>query len=137
MQPLTAADPHQVGPYLLEGRLGGGGMGQVYLGRSRGGRRVAVKVIHPQFAAEPDFRGRFRREVELAMKVGGFWTAALVDSDPEAAEPWVASEYVPGPTLRQRIVADGPLGLGPLRELAVGLAEAVAAVHRGGWCIGI
>lgn len=111
---------------------GARGGGQVYLGRSRGGRRLAVKVIHPQLASEADFRDRFRREVELAMKVGGFWTAAVVDCDPDAAEPWVAGEYVPGPTLRRRIVEDGPLAAEPLRELAVGLTEAVAATAASG-----
>lgn len=82
-------DPERIGQYLPDGRLGSGGMGTVYLGHSRGGRRVAIKVVHPELVArDPSFRSRFRREVEAAQMVGGFWTAAIVESDATADPPW-------------------------------------------------
>ena len=88
---LSGEDPRQVGPYVIEGRLGGGGMGTVYLGRSRTGRPVAVKVVHPDLADAGEFRTRFRREVAAARRVGGFWAAQVVDADPEAELPWLAT----------------------------------------------
>ena len=132
VRPLTSEDPRQVGPYALEGRLGGGGMGQVYLGRSRSGRRLAIKLVREQYTADPGFRDRFRREVQLAMKVGGFWSASVVDADPDASVPWVASEYVPGPTLERRVTEQGPLSEPEARLLATSLAEALVSFHAAG-----
>src|SRR5690606_32248932 len=101
IEPLRAGDPAQAGPYLLLGRLAAGGMGQVFVGRSRGGRVVAVKVIHEglttQDGSGDEFRTRFAREVEAARRVGGFHTAEVVDADAHAARPWMATAYVAGP----------------------------------------
>ncbi|TXC98892.1 protein kinase [Streptomyces sp. ISID311] len=129
-EPLSAGDPVVVGPYRLKARLGAGGMGEVYLGESGSGRRVAVKLVRAEIARDPGFRRRFRREVELAMKAGGFWTAPVVDADPDAPTPWVASQYVPGPSLAEQVAAHGPLDEAALRQLAAGLAEALQAFHR-------
>ncbi|MFG2195453.1 serine/threonine-protein kinase [Streptomyces sp. NPDC048639] len=129
MHPLGADDPRAIGPYRLLRRLGAGGMGRVYLGRSAGGRTVAVKVVHPHHAGEPEFRARFRREVESARRVGGAWTAPVLDADPEASLPWVATGYVAGPDLSDAVSAVGPLPAHTVRTLGAGLAEALAAVH--------
>jgi serine/threonine protein kinase len=130
MQPLEADEPTAVGPYRLLGRLGSGGMGRVYLGRSAGGRTVAVKIVHPHFALDEGFRARFRREVEAARRVGGAWTASVLDADPEAPVPWVATAYVAGPSLTAAVVESGPLPPHSVRVLGAGLAEALAAVHE-------
>ncbi|MFI0777762.1 serine/threonine-protein kinase [Streptomyces sp. NPDC021212] len=130
MHPLGAEDPQVIGAYRLLGRLGSGGMGVVYLGRSAGGRTVAVKVVHAQFALDEEFRARFRREVDAARRVGGSWTAPVLDADPEARVPWVATGYVAGPSLSQAISDEGPLPESSVRALAAGLAEALGAVHR-------
>ncbi|MGW0735882.1 protein kinase domain-containing protein [Streptomyces sp. NPDC002851] len=132
MQPLEAGEPAVVGPYRLLGRLGAGGMGRVYLGRSSGGRTVAIKVVHPHFALDEEFRARFRREVEAARRVGGAWTAPVLDADPEASIPWVATGYVAGPSLTQAVGERGALPALPehaVRVLGAGLAEALSAVH--------
>ncbi|MFB7739779.1 protein kinase [Streptomyces sp. NPDC056112] len=130
MQPLEADEPATVGPYRLLGRLGSGGMGRVYLGRSAGGRTVAVKIVHPHFALDEEFRARFRREVEAARRVGGAWTAQVLDADPEAPVPWVATAYAAGPSLAAAIADAGPLPGHSVRALGAGLAEALAAVHE-------
>lgn len=132
MQPLEAGEPHTIGAYRLLGRLGAGGMGRVYLGRSAGGRTVAVKVVHPHFALDEQFRARFRREVESARRVGAQWTAPVLDADPDAPVPWVATGYVAGPPLSQAVTAHGPLPEYAVRTLGAGLAEALAAVHAEG-----
>ncbi|MCT4352192.1 serine/threonine protein kinase [Streptomyces sp. Je 1-79] len=132
VEPLASSDPRRIGPYQLEGRLGAGGMGQVFLGASAAGRRVAVKVIRPELAATSQFRARFAREVEAARRVGGFHTAQIVDADPEAASPWLAAEYIPGPTLQQVIAAQGPLPPDAVLRLGAGIAEGLAAVHNCG-----
>ena len=132
MQPLLASDPTRVGDYRLLARLGRGAMGGVYLGRSRGGRVVAVKVIRADLAEDPEFRERFRREADAAHAVGGFWTAAVVNADPDADQPWLATEYVPGPTLHQAVADHGPLPEDTVRSLGAGLAEALVAIHRAG-----
>ncbi|MFI9763404.1 protein kinase [Streptomyces sp. NPDC051963] len=130
MQPLDVDEPTAVGPYRLLGRLGSGGMGRVYLGRSSGGRTVAVKIVHPHFALDEEFRARFRREVEAARRVGGAWTAPVLDADPDARVPWVATGYAAGPSLSAAIADVGPLPLHSVRALGAGLAEALAAVHE-------
>ncbi|MGW4565010.1 protein kinase domain-containing protein [Streptomyces sp. NPDC004561] len=129
MQPLGADEPVAVGPYRLLGRLGSGGMGRVYLGRSAGGRTVAVKIVHPHFALDEEFRARFRREVEAARRVGGAWTAPVLDADPDAPVPWVATAYAAGPSLTAAVNGGGPLPAHTVRALGAGLAEALAAVH--------
>ncbi len=132
VQPLQVDNPKQVGEYVLAGRLGSGAMGAVYLGWSRGGRPVAVKVAKSELADDAGFRERFRREVEMARSVGGFWTAAVIDADPDAPRPWMATEYVPGPTLHQAVQTSGPLPEEAVRKLAAGLAEALCAIHGAG-----
>lgn len=131
---LDADDPRQVGPYVLINRLGYGGMGRVYLGRSVGGRLVAVKVIRPDLADDAQFRARFGHEVAAAQRVNGFYTAAVVDADadPTTGPPWLATAYVPGPSLARAIDACGPLPATSHRLLAAGLAEALRAIHRSG-----
>ncbi|MFI6652086.1 serine/threonine-protein kinase [Streptomyces sp. NPDC050529] len=124
--------PASIGGYAVERQLGAGGMGVVYLARSRGGRAVAVKVARSELATDPHFRERFRGEVEAARSVGGFHTAQVVDADPDAAAPWLATAYVPGPTLSALIEAEGPMGEALLRQLGAALAEALAAIHRCG-----
>ncbi|MEV0736096.1 serine/threonine-protein kinase [Streptomyces sp. NPDC050549] len=130
MQPLGSDEPTVVGPYRLLGRLGSGGMGRVYLGRSAGGRTVAVKIVHPHFALDEEFRARFRREVDAARRVGGAWTAPVLDADPEAAVPWVATAYAAGPSLSAAVADGGPLPTASVRALGAGLAEALTAVHE-------
>ncbi|MEU6705112.1 serine/threonine-protein kinase [Streptomyces wuyuanensis] len=129
MQPLEAGEPRTIGAYRLLGRLGAGGMGRVYLARSEGGRTVAVKVVHPHFALDEQFRARFRREVEAARRVGGAWTAPVLDADPDAPVPWVATGFVAGPALGAAVAGHGPLPEHTVRTLGAGLAEALAAVH--------
>ncbi|MCP2357577.1 tetratricopeptide (TPR) repeat protein [Nonomuraea thailandensis] len=130
MEPLRADDPRQVGPYRLQGRLGGGGMGQVFLGRSRGGRPVAVKVVRPELAHDEGFRRRFAIEVEAARLVGGFYTAQVVDADTDTDQPWLATDYIPGPSLQQAVAAHGVLPPAAVGVLAAGLAEGLAAIHN-------
>lgn len=133
MDQLIAEDPTRIGPYRLIARLGAGGMGLVYLGRSEGGRTVAVKVVQAEYAGHPEFRRRFAREVAAARRVGGSCTAAVLDADPEAAVPWVATQYIPGPDLHA-VVAEhfGPLPEHSVRTLANRLALALQAVHEAG-----
>ncbi|WP_431775673.1 protein kinase domain-containing protein [Streptomyces cucumeris] len=130
--PRGADDPEKIGDYALEDRLGSGGMGVVHLARSASGRRVAVKVVHAQFAEDDEFRTRFRQEVAAARQVSGAFTAPVVDADPDARRPWMATLYVPGPTLSERLTDGGPLDAGELRRLALGLVEALGDIHRVG-----
>ncbi|MFA3876375.1 serine/threonine-protein kinase [Streptomyces sp. MMCC 100] len=130
MRPLDVDEPTVVGPYRLLGRLGSGGMGRVYLGRSAGGRTVAVKIVHPHFALDEEFRARFRREVDAARRVGGAWTAPVLDADPEARVPWVATAYAAGPSLTAAVADGGPLPAHSVRALGAGLGEALSAVHE-------
>jgi serine/threonine protein kinase len=132
MQPLQPGDPAMVGRYRLGGRLGHGGMGQVYWGRSPSGRPVAIKVVHPHLADQPDFRRRFAQEVDAARRVGGFHTAPVVDADPAGDPPWLVTAYVAGPSLAQAVQRAGPFSVPTLRVLGAGLAEALEAVHAAG-----
>ncbi|MFJ6759037.1 serine/threonine-protein kinase [Streptomyces sp. NPDC091273] len=133
MEHLHPHDPHHIGPYRLLSRLGAGGMGQVYLARSDRGRTVAVKLVHHDLATREEFRIRFRHEVAAARRVGGEWTAPVLDADTEAATPWVATGYVAGPSLREVVARDfGPLPGRSVRLLAAGLAYALQDIHRAG-----
>ncbi|WP_328733140.1 serine/threonine-protein kinase [Streptomyces caniferus] len=129
---LRAGDPAEIGGYPLEARLGSGGMGTVFLARTSSGRPVAIKLIHQQFAADDEFRIRFRQEVAAARRVSGAFTAAVVDAAPEAEQPWMATTYIQGHTLARRIAMKGPLSGAELRRLAIGLAEALRDIHRVG-----
>ncbi|MEU2655177.1 DUF4328 domain-containing protein [Streptomyces sp. NPDC007325] len=129
MEALQGGDPERIAGYRLIGRLGEGGMGVVYLARGPRGRMMAVKTVRRELAAMPDFRLRFRREVALAQRVGGEWTAAVVEGDPDAVLPWVATEFVAGPTLHQVVKDHGPLPEASLWALASGLIRALEDVH--------
>ncbi|MBV7249043.1 protein kinase [Streptomyces sp. MW-W600-10] len=130
--PLLPGDPERLGTIRLLGRLGAGGMGTVYLGRTPGGLTVAVKTVHEHLAADPHFRERFRREAAAARAVTGAHTAAVLDADPESSRPWLATAYLPGVTLRHAVAATGPLEPAAVRSLGAALAEALEAVHRAG-----
>ncbi len=132
MEPLRRWDPERVGGYVLLGRLGAGAMGQVYLGRSAAGRLVAVKTIKSELAEEPDFRTRFGQEVAAARRVSGAFTAAVVAADSEADVPWLATVYVPAPSLSKLVRTCGPLPPAAVRWLAAGCAEALEAIHSVG-----
>jgi serine/threonine protein kinase len=129
---LRPRDPRKVGPYWLLGRLGGGGMGLVFLGRSPGGRLVAVKVVRAELAEQAEFRNRFAREVAAARTVSGLFTAAVVDADVDAPVPWLATAYVPGLSLAGAITRYGPLPATSVLALAAGLAEGLGAIHAAG-----
>jgi outer membrane protein assembly factor BamB len=132
MEGLTAADPQAVGEFRLRARLGAGGMGQVFLATSPGGRMVAVKVIHPELARDPEFVRRFRAEVEAARRVSGMYTAPVVAADVDDQPPWLATAFVPGPSLEGIVSRYGPLPVPALWRLAAGLADALRAIHATG-----
>ena len=138
LEGLQSYDPASVGPFRLLGVLGTGGFGRVYLGQSKDGQRVAVKVVKPELAADPEFRARFRREVVAARRVSGQFTARVVDAEvdggggADGSELWLATAYISGPTLREAVAADGPLAERSVLALAAGLAEALAAIHAAG-----
>ena len=129
---LQPGDPQTIGPYRLVGQLGSGGMGRVFLGVSAGGRPVAVKVVRAELAADPEFRNRFGREVAAARRVSGVFTAMVVDADVDGPVAWLATAYVPGPSLAEAIKDHGPLPASSLLTLAAGLAESLSAIHRAG-----
>ncbi|MGV9522906.1 protein kinase domain-containing protein [Streptomyces griseus] len=132
MRPLTSEDPRTVGPYRTLVRLGAGGMGVVYLARSAGGTLVAVKVIRAEHAADPGFRARFRREAEAAARITGPWVVPVLGADTEAHEPWLATAFVPGPSLAEVVGAGGALPEATVRALGSRLAAALVAVHEAG-----
>jgi hypothetical protein len=129
---LQPGDPREIGPYRMLGQLGSGGMGQVFLGLSAGGRPIAVKVIREELADDPEFRKRFRGEVAAARKVSGLFTALVVDADLDGPVPWLATAYVAGPSLAEAVRTHGPLPLRTLLALAAGLAEGLNAIHAAG-----
>ncbi|MCP9971943.1 serine/threonine-protein kinase [Actinomadura madurae] len=130
--PVRAGDPGRLGRYRIVGRLGGGGMGTVFLALSPGGRAVAVKAVRAELVEDPGFRRRFVREVEAARQVSGFFTAAVVDADPEGRPPWLATEYVPGVSLEAAAAAHGAWPEGTVLALGAALAEALESVHAAG-----
>ncbi|WP_304454774.1 protein kinase [Nocardiopsis sp. YSL2] len=129
MEPLHPTDPPHIGEFKLTARLGTGGMGQVYLARTTSGRQLVVKAIRPELASETGFRARFAREAEAARRVGGFHTAQIVDADPHADAPWIATAYISGPTLTETVREGGPITPPALHVLATGLAEGLKAIH--------
>ncbi|MEU0256403.1 serine/threonine-protein kinase, partial [Streptomyces sp. NPDC006184] len=133
MEKLGPGDPQGIGSYRLLARLGAGGMGHVYLARSERGRTVAVKLVRAELAEQEEFRARFRQEVRAARRVGGYWTAAVLDADTEAPVPWLATGYVAGPSLQQVVGHDhGALPERSVRILAAGLAHALKDIHAAG-----
>ncbi len=130
--PLLAGDPSRLGRYTLLGRLGQGGMGVVYLGRDQGGPLVAIKVIRPELAANPDYLARFRREVELGRKVNGRFVAEVLDASFDSEWPFLVTAYIEGTTLQARVRERGPVPPSEVRQLAVGTAAALSAVHAAG-----
>ncbi|WP_077799036.1 serine/threonine-protein kinase [Streptomyces sp. JHA26] len=124
--------PEYAGHYRLESCLGSGGMGVVHVARSTSGMKLAVKVVHARYAEDPEFRGRFRQEVAAARRVSGAFTAPVVDADPEAVRPWMATLFIPGPTLSEQVKRNGPMDPAQLRRLMAGLAEALRDIHRVG-----
>ncbi|MCQ8775073.1 serine/threonine-protein kinase [Streptomyces telluris] len=131
-QELEDDDPSAVGDYRLVGLLGSGGMGKVYLSYTPAGRPVAIKVIRPEFAEDPEFRRRFADEVAAARRVQGLCTAPVLDSDTEGPRPWLATAYVPGPTLSSAVATYGPLPVPTVLLLVAGIAEALQAIHGAG-----
>ncbi|SHL37946.1 Regulator of protease activity HflC, stomatin/prohibitin superfamily [Streptomyces yunnanensis] len=129
-QPLREDDPRRIDRYRLTARLGQGGMGTVYLGHSPGEHLVAVKVIQRELAADPTFRQRFAREITAARTVGGSHTAPVVDADPHGDPPWLATEYIPGPSLHDVLSQYGALPVKTLQALAIGVAEVLAKIHQ-------
>ncbi|MDR3082548.1 MAG: protein kinase [Streptomyces sp.] len=132
IEPLTALDPARIGPYLLLGRLGAGGMGRVFLARSDGGRTVAVKVVHEEHVSDAQFRARFRREIEAASRVSARYTAPVLDAGPDEEPPWVVTGFVPGLSLEQVVRGYGPLPAESLHTLAEGLLRALEDIHDAG-----
>ncbi|MFF2331727.1 MULTISPECIES: protein kinase [unclassified Streptomyces] len=131
-QPLAADDPTTIAGYRLAAKLGAGGMGKVYLSYTPGGRPVAIKVIRPEFAEDPEFRRRFAQEVQSAQRVQGLFTAPVIDADTKSSQPWLATAYVPGPSLASAVVAHGALPPEAVLLLIAGMAEALHVIHGAG-----
>ncbi len=132
MMRLRREDPRVVGSFKLHRRLGAGGMGVVYLGSDKKGQRVALKVIRPDLAEDQEFRSRFAREVSAARRIRGGCTARLVAADLDADRPWFATQYVPGPSLHDKVAAEGPLGAADVAAVGAALSEGLVAVHEAG-----
>lgn len=132
MMRLRREDPRVVGSFRLHRRLGAGGMGVVYLGSDKKGQRVALKVIRPDLAEDQEFRSRFAREVSAARRIRGGCTARLVAADLDADRPWFATQYVPGPSLHDKVNDEGPLGAAELAAIGAALSEGLVAVHEAG-----
>ncbi|WP_202559031.1 serine/threonine-protein kinase, partial [Streptomyces sp. SID5789] len=132
MMRLRREDPRVVGSFRLHRRLGAGGMGVVYLGSDKKGQRVALKVIRPDLAEDQEFRSRFAREVSAARRIRGGCTARLVAADLDADRPWFATQYVPGPSLHDKVVDGGPLGAADVAAVGAALSEGLVAVHEAG-----
>jgi len=130
--PLDQSDPVEIAGYSLRARLGAGGMGNVYLSFTRGGRPVAVKAVRKEFADDPEFRRRFRQEITVAQRVHGLYTAPVLDADPDAPIPWLATAYIAGPSLSQAVSEHGPFPMLSVFRLLGGVAEGLAAVHAAG-----
>ncbi|WP_049564251.1 serine/threonine-protein kinase [Streptomyces sp. SBT349] len=130
--PLEPDDPREVGGYRIAARLGAGGMGRVYLSHTPGGRAVALKVIRAEFGEDPDFRHRFQREVRAAERVQGLYTAPVLDSDTEGPRPWLATAYIPGPSLAEVVGRHGRLPVEAVFRLIAGIGEALQVIHAAG-----
>ncbi|MCK9903154.1 protein kinase [Frankia sp. Cpl3] len=130
--PLATTDPYEISGYPIQARIGEGGMGAVYLSRTPGGRPLAVKVVRPEFATDPDFRARFAKEVAIAQRVQGPYTVPVIDADAAAARPWIATAYVPAPSLAIAVARTGALPAPSVLLLIAGIAEALESIHRAG-----
>lgn len=131
-QSLEGDDPRAIAGYRLTARLGSGGMGKVYLSYTPGGRPVAIKVIRPEFSEDAEFRRRFKQEVQSAQRVQGLYTAPVIDSDAEGPSPWLATAYVPGPSLAAAVAEHGKLPVPTVLLLVAGIAEALQVIHGAG-----
>ena len=131
-RPLTPSDPARLGSYTLIARLGEGGQGVVYLGRSESGEQVAVKLLRADLADDDTARGRFLRELAAVKRVARFCTAQVLDADVEGDRPYIVSEYVPGPSLAQLVSSDSPRSGADLERLAIGTVTALVAIHQAG-----
>ncbi|MQY03807.1 serine/threonine-protein kinase [Actinomadura macrotermitis] len=131
-EPLQQGDPPLIGGYRVLARIGAGGMGRVYLATTQSGRRLAIKVVRPEFADDPEFRRRFQQEILAAQRVQSLYTAPVIDAHPDGPAPWLATAHVPGPSLAQAVADLGPLPAETVRVLCAGIAEALQAVHAAG-----
>lgn len=132
VQPLQQGDPRSLGRYRVLGRLGSGRMGTVYAALGPSGERLAIKVVHPAYAENTEFRARFRREVQLSRRVAGPCLAAVHDAEVDAPAPWFATAFIPGPTLDQHVADSGPVAGARLYALTAGTAAALSAIHEAG-----
>src|SRR5262245_41958923 len=132
LAPLGPGDPTQLGPFTVRGRVGEGGQGVVYLGEDDSGERVAIKLLHVKFSGDALARSRFARELRAAQRVASFCTARVIAADLDGDTPYIASEYIDGPSLRETIDQSGPLSGSKLDRLAVGTATALTAIHQAG-----